>query len=288
MLRRLRIKFICVNMGIVAAMLAVIFGLELHFTRQDLEGESLRQLQLVAERLDRPREEGEGPRERPLTEPENADTYVPVQKLVSLSLQEVLAVSRQTEGSVSGVLSLIMARAVDRMNGDASACIVVKCPINLRPMLGCTETMQNCVSSVHYVYSQKLKKMPFTQQASCFKGMLMIQSSEEYQMNNFYEWRSEVLRFNRELTMEEKRAALNISKSIYPLVSYLGSITLGEYDRYLKSVNITLDIGGGIGMIAYSLGDRLFMSLEMSEKKRAFFRNLTDELDALGISYAVE
>nr|MCR4936182.1 HAMP domain-containing histidine kinase [Oscillospiraceae bacterium] len=72
MLRRLRIKFICVNMGIVAAMLAVIFGLELHFTRQDLEGESLRQLQLVAERLDRPREEGEGPRERPLTEPENA------------------------------------------------------------------------------------------------------------------------------------------------------------------------------------------------------------------------
>ena len=58
MLRRLRIKFICVNMGIVAAMLAVIFGLELHFTRQDLEGESLRQLQLVAERLDRRREDG--------------------------------------------------------------------------------------------------------------------------------------------------------------------------------------------------------------------------------------
>ena len=73
MLRRLRIKFICVNMGIVAAMLAVIFGLELHFTRQDLEGESLRQLQLVAERLDRRREDdGVGLRERPQGEPEDA------------------------------------------------------------------------------------------------------------------------------------------------------------------------------------------------------------------------
>ena len=223
-----------------------------------------------------------------LAEPESADTYVPYQKRIALSLQEVLDVSKQTEGSISGVHSLIMARAVDRMNGGASTCIVVKCPINLRQMLGCVETMQNCVSSVHYVYSQKLKKMPFTQQASCFKGMLMIQSSEEYQMNNFYEWRSEVLRFNRELTMEEKRAALSTSKGIYPMVSYLERITLGEYDRYLKSVNITLDIGGGIGMIAFSLEDRLYMSLEMSEKKRAFLRNMTDELDALGISYTVE
>ncbi len=48
MIRRLRVKFVCINMAIAAAMLCVIFGLVLHFTRADLESESLRVLEAVA------------------------------------------------------------------------------------------------------------------------------------------------------------------------------------------------------------------------------------------------
>ena len=48
MLKRLRIKFICINMLIVTAMLCVIFGMVFHFTRQNLESESLRMMQTIA------------------------------------------------------------------------------------------------------------------------------------------------------------------------------------------------------------------------------------------------
>ena len=48
MLKRLRIKFICINMLIVTAMLCVIFGMVFHFTRQNLEAESLRMMQALA------------------------------------------------------------------------------------------------------------------------------------------------------------------------------------------------------------------------------------------------
>lgn len=48
MLKRLRIKFICINMLIVTAMLCVIFGMVFHFTRQNLEAESLRTMQALA------------------------------------------------------------------------------------------------------------------------------------------------------------------------------------------------------------------------------------------------
>ena len=48
MLKRLRIKFICINMLIVTAMLCVIFGMVFHFTRQNLESESLRTLRALA------------------------------------------------------------------------------------------------------------------------------------------------------------------------------------------------------------------------------------------------
>ena len=48
MLKWLRIKFICINMLIVTAMLCVIFGMVFHFTRQNLESESLRMMQTIA------------------------------------------------------------------------------------------------------------------------------------------------------------------------------------------------------------------------------------------------
>ncbi len=48
MIQKLRIKFICVTMAIVTVLMAVIFGLVIHFTAQALERESLELLRSVA------------------------------------------------------------------------------------------------------------------------------------------------------------------------------------------------------------------------------------------------
>ena len=221
-------------------------------------------------------------------QPESLDTYVPRRRRLSLSLGEVLAVSRQNEGSVSGILSLLLARAVDSWRQDRENCVVVKCPINLRPMLGCERTMQNCVSSVQYVFSEKLRSMPFPRQASCFKGMLMIQSSEEYQMNSFHAWKQEMLRFSREGSIEEKRAMMEAQAASLPMVSYLGSFSLGECDPYIEAVDIAMELEGGIGMVALSFGDRLILNLMLSEKNGSFLPALTGELEKLGIAYTRE
>ena len=48
MLRRLRLKFVVINMAMVTVMLGVIFGLVYHFTRVDLERENLDMMRAVA------------------------------------------------------------------------------------------------------------------------------------------------------------------------------------------------------------------------------------------------
>lgn len=63
MIRRLRLKFICVNMLIVTVMLSAVFGLVYHFTRTGLETQSLAMLQSVAEDSFHPNRPGELPRE---------------------------------------------------------------------------------------------------------------------------------------------------------------------------------------------------------------------------------
>lgn len=59
MLKRLRIKIVCVTMAIVMLMLGVIFGMLYHFTRHNLESESLRMMEAMASapfQLGRPNE----------------------------------------------------------------------------------------------------------------------------------------------------------------------------------------------------------------------------------------
>ena len=46
MIRRLRVKFICINMAIVTVMMLAILGMLLHFTRNDLEPVSYTHLTL--------------------------------------------------------------------------------------------------------------------------------------------------------------------------------------------------------------------------------------------------
>lgn len=54
MIRRLRIKFVCINMTIVTIMLCVIFGLVLHFTSSSMEQESIQMMQSVVHEPFRP------------------------------------------------------------------------------------------------------------------------------------------------------------------------------------------------------------------------------------------
>lgn len=48
MIRRLRVKFVVINMTIVALMLSTVFGLVYHFTRSDLEDKSIRMMESIA------------------------------------------------------------------------------------------------------------------------------------------------------------------------------------------------------------------------------------------------
>jgi len=63
MLKRLRLKFILINMAIVTIMLCAIFGVVLQTTQRNLERESIRMMQMVAGEPARPGRPGDVPAE---------------------------------------------------------------------------------------------------------------------------------------------------------------------------------------------------------------------------------
>ena len=61
MIRKLWLKFVCVNMLIVTVMLTGIFTMVYHFTREDLETQSVSMLQAVATSPFQPNRPGDPP-----------------------------------------------------------------------------------------------------------------------------------------------------------------------------------------------------------------------------------
>ena len=66
MLKRLRAKFVCINMAIITVMLCVILGMVLHFTRENLREQSIQMMQAAAAGTFQPSRPGETP---PLAQP---------------------------------------------------------------------------------------------------------------------------------------------------------------------------------------------------------------------------
>ena len=64
MIRRLRIRFVCIVMAIVTAMLCVIFGLVIHFTARSLENQSMQMMQAMLPELSGPHGREERPQIR--------------------------------------------------------------------------------------------------------------------------------------------------------------------------------------------------------------------------------
>lgn len=62
MLKKLRIKFVCITMGIATAMLCVILGMVIHFTAAAMEEQSIRVMRSVAPFHNGPEKRPEGPR----------------------------------------------------------------------------------------------------------------------------------------------------------------------------------------------------------------------------------
>jgi len=60
MLKRLRTKFVCINMAIITVMLFVVFGMVLHFTAANLEDQSIQMMQAAAAGSVQPARPGEG------------------------------------------------------------------------------------------------------------------------------------------------------------------------------------------------------------------------------------
>ncbi len=201
--------------------------------------------------------------------------------------------SSASDASPGTMVSLLLARAIDARYPRREKTIKGGYVVNGRPMLHAPKSHHNCVTTVRYDYSERLKNMPFDRQCTALRGITFVQSDEEYVQKMMTAVSS---RYRAILAMpgsvEEKaqtfgRMIAGGRLFLTHIVSYVGQWkhkAIGAYiEEFWTHVPAANDFTTEISAINGKIGLSILRSFEDDELLELFFR----QLEANGIPYTL-
>ncbi len=158
---------------------------------------------------------------------------------ISISEKEFIPFSISNDGSPATVVSLLLARSLDMVHPDTDDPIVIAMCVNQRKALGAPVAHQSLVGDVRLVYSDRIRKMPFMHQATCFRGMVALQSDRDMVLDEIRDYQELMRELNAMDSFEERhetcvRRMEELSKCVTATVSYIGRVNMGPMEFYLQ------------------------------------------------------
>lgn len=202
----------------------------------------------------------------------------------------ILRLSKDAESSFSAVLAMMMNQTIDRVYPAKEKPAKIYCPVEVRQMLGCPENMQNCVCGIDFDFPDDLKKMPFYQQLSCLKGMLMLRTSEEYLLDSLEKKKISHAQICKNADSYEKiKEHYNQVNYSSPMLTYMKTIDLGDIAPYIEDFDVNIPVIGSCGfdLVAYCIGDRCLLNLISRIKPDELFDAFEYALSSQSIPYRV-
>ena len=153
--------------------------------------------------------------------------------------KEFIPYSISNDGSPATIVSLLLARSLDMVYPDAADPIVIAMCVNQRKALKAPLAHQSLVGDVRLVYEERMKKMPFMDQGTCFRGMVSLQSDDGMVLDEIRDYQDLMRELSEMKTFEERhetcvRRMEDLSKCVTATVSYLGKVDMGPVEPYLQ------------------------------------------------------
>ena len=156
-----------------------------------------------------------------------------------LSEEAFMRFNISNDGSPATVVALFLARAIDELHRSPEDPAVIAMCVNQRKALRAPLAHQSLVGDVRLPYSDRLRLLPFTTQATCFRGMVSLQSNEDMVLEEIREYQKLAERL-RSLDSHARRQAEcvrrmeKLSGCLTATVSYVGKADLGEAEGYIR------------------------------------------------------
>jgi hypothetical protein len=152
---------------------------------------------------------------------------------------EFMRFNISNDGSPASIVALLLARSIDALHPEAVRVPVIAMCVNQRKALRAPLAHQSLVGNVLLPYTPRLRAMPFSTQATCFRGMVTLQSDPDMVLDEIREYQELMTRLEG-LETHAMRQALCVSRMealsrrITATVSYVGKASMGEAERYIQ------------------------------------------------------
>ena len=147
------------------------------------------------------------------------------------------------DGSPATIVSLLLAQTIKALHPDASLPIVIAMCVNQRKALRAPLAHQSLVGDVRLPFTDRMTKLPFHIQATCFRGMVSLQSDNDMVLDEIRDYQSLMTQLETMESSSERKACCTarmdeLSRCVTATVSYVGKANLGEAEQFILENNV--------------------------------------------------
>lgn len=178
----------------------------------------------------------------------------PVAWHIKIREEALIKYSKQNDGSPGVMAALLLARAIEEIHKDKEFPVVCGMAMNIRPVLKKPTSHHSVVSQLFLEYKESMKEMSIQDQATAFRGMVILQSQPENIWISVRNNISFIEKLNQQQDIAGKKRFMQeiVKRSMGAdtfKVSYVGRASLGEAGKYVENIHSYIDIdGAGIMM----------------------------------------
>ena len=158
---------------------------------------------------------------------------------IRISEEEFMRFNLSKEGSPGTIVALFLSRAIAKLHPARTKPIVIGMCVNQRKALRAPLAHQSLVGDVRLVFQERMERMDFDTQETCFRGMVALQSDTEMVKQELREYQELMETLAAMPTHEKrhehcKRLAAEKSRMLTATVSYVGKASVGDAEYYVQ------------------------------------------------------
>lgn len=206
-----------------------------------------------------------------------------------ISEQQLMQYCRAQDGTPGIVLSLLMSRAIDRLNPDSDSPIVAGMTMNLRPALEAPLYKGSPLGLACLPYSGRIKQKPFDVQATICRGRLLLAADNERLQAGIKASTQLYRAIDGQPTLEKKKEFVQQVLARYHgsttfNLSYVGPAHLAATEPYVKELQLQND-SPGLTIEVMAAHGSFFLEIVQDWKEDLYITAFCEELTAQGISF---
>ena len=163
----------------------------------------------------------------------------------------LLVFAKRNESSVSAVGAWLIMNTIQRVKGKVNMPISIAVPCDMRSIIDCEKNMRNCNTDLKLTMHMKMMDKDPDYQLSCLRSQLFAQMYDRVSIGRMESSKKAWIRAGKLETIKEKIEFYGSDEGLeeIPIVSYAGSLDIGEFNDKVEAFHQHIAISGRAGIL---------------------------------------